>query len=280
MSVRQQVEDATFLAQNERYVGALTLLLLAVAASARKCFPKGTKSLEKPAKDMGDQEAFTLFLGGRICKVLFGNHGGPEYGSSGIAVGFKGHTYDLAYMLYKFYRCELVHEGELPEDVEFVPQQGTVTISTNTGNSGLSVSISNANKLVLDHGWIDLLIAAVVRARCNGAEFGIQHFDLLAKPNIDAATFEQATVAKYGITPGRFHILKHAVFLITPDAIDTSNDAQLSDRFTELVSSGQIGGGEITGLSSRGLTDREGQLQPSGIAALREIASAYVRVVA
>ena len=44
MSVRQQVEDAKVLAQNGRHVGALTNLMLAVAASARKCFPKGVVS--------------------------------------------------------------------------------------------------------------------------------------------------------------------------------------------------------------------------------------------
>src|SRR5262245_48988787 len=99
MSILQQIEDAKFLAQNRRYLGALTNVMLAVAASSRKCFPKGTLSLEKPTELMGDREAFTLFLGGRIRKVLFGDHGGPDYGNSGIDVGFKGRTYGLAYLL-------------------------------------------------------------------------------------------------------------------------------------------------------------------------------------
>jgi hypothetical protein len=280
MSIHQQVADATFLAQKGCHEGALTNLMLAVAASARKCFPKGTKSLEKPAEPMGDREAFTLFLGGRIRKLLFGDYGGPEYGTSGISVDFKGHQYDIAYVLYKFYRCELVHEGELPEDVEFIARPGSASPSANTGNSGLSVSISSGNKMVLDHGWIDLLIAAVIHARCNGAEFGIQHSDLVAKANIDATAFEQATVAKYEITPGRFHILKHAVRLISPGAVDASDDVQLSGRFAELVHSGQINGGAVNGLRSRGLTDQAGRLQPKGIAVLREIASAHVLVPA
>jgi hypothetical protein len=277
MSIRQQVEDATFLAQNGRHLGALTNLMVAVAASARKCLPKGTKSLEKPAEPMGDREAFTLFLGGRIRRLLFGNYGSQEYGDSGISVGFKGRQYDIAYVLYKFYRCELVHEGELPEDVEFEPRDCAGGVKD---RNNLSVSISTGNKMILDHGWIDLLVGAIVNARCNGAEFGIKHFDLVTKPNVDEPNFELSTVAKYQISPGRFQILKHAVRLISPDVIDASDDAQLTDRFFELVNSGEINSGAITGLSGRGLTDRAGWLQPKGIAVLREIAATHVHVEA
>jgi hypothetical protein len=278
MSIRQQVEDATFLAENGRYNGALTNLMLAVAASARTCFPKGTKSLQKPNEAMGDREAFTLFLGGRIRKLLFGDYGGDEYGDSGISVGFKGQQYDIAYILYKFYRCELVHEGELPEDVEFNPQVAAIGTAANMKGDNLRVSISAGNKMVLDHGWIDLLTTAVVNARCNGAEFGIKHFDLVTKPSIDGPNFELVTITRYQITPGRFQILKHAVRLISPDVIDTADDEQLTIRFLELVNSGQINGGAITGLYGRGLTDRVGRLQPKGIVILREIAATHIRV--
>lgn len=123
MSIKEQVEDALFLSQNGRHVGALTNLMLAIAASSRKTFPRGAKSREEPSKEMGDGEAFTLFLGGRIRKILFGDYGGPDIGNSGISVGFRGKQYDVAYILYKFYRCELVHNGELPEDIEFQPPQ-------------------------------------------------------------------------------------------------------------------------------------------------------------
>src|SRR5256885_6365951 len=133
MTVRQQVEDATFLAEHGRHVGALTMLLLAVAASSRRTFPKGTRSLKNPKEEMSDPEAFTCFLGGRIRKILFGDFGGPDHGHSGVSVGFRGQQHDVAYVLYKFYRCELVHDGELPEDVEF-------TSPLAAPHGGLSVS--------------------------------------------------------------------------------------------------------------------------------------------
>jgi hypothetical protein len=168
-----------------------------------------------------------------------------------------------------------VHEGELPEDVEFISGNKPAGLFTDAVSAQLSVSISSGNKMVLDYGWIDLLIAAVVNARCNGSEFGIQHFDLQPKTNVDATAFEGTIVEKYEITSGRFQILKHAVRLVSPCTIQSSDDAQLSSHFFELLRSGKISGGAITGLSTRGLTDRAGQLQPKGISALREIASAY-----
>jgi hypothetical protein len=165
MSIREQVEDATFLAQHRLYVGALTTLMLAVAASSRRTFPRGTKSVKKPTEDMSDMEAFTLFLGGRIRKLLLGNSGGPEEGDSGLSVGFRGKQYDVAYILYKFYRCELVHNGELPEDVEFTESQASAGADLRVRNRDLRVSISVEEKIVFDHGWIDLLVDAVANAR-------------------------------------------------------------------------------------------------------------------
>src|SRR3990172_593694 len=275
MSVREQVEDAIFLAQNQRYIGALTNLMLAVAASSRKTFPDGTKSLEVPFEKMGDREAFTLFLGGRIRKILFGDFGGPETGNSGISVGFKGKQYDMAYILYKFYRCELVHNGELPEDIEFQPPQTSENSGLSVSNCGLSVSISSGDKMVLDYGWIDLLVNSVVNARCNGDEFGINHYELVPNDGIDEQDFAQRTVSQYVITPGRFEILKHAVRRISPNVITKCNDTEVSKHFSELVRLGEINGGALTGLSSYNLSDRSGVIQPKGIEILRRIANSY-----
>ncbi len=280
MSIRQQVEDAVFLSQNGRHLGALTILMLAVAASSRKCFPKGTKSIKNPAKIMSDCEAFTLFLGGRIRHLLFGNYGGPAFGSSGFSVGFKQQQHDIAYVLYKFYRCELIHKGDLPEDVEFAQSNNSWQGGLNTGRRRLRVEISTGNKLVLDHGWIDLLISAVVQARCNGTEFGIKHFDLVPRSNMDESALQGSIVAKHSITPGRFQILKHAVGAISPQVINASEDDLVVGHFERLVSSGEINGGAITGLKSYGLTDQTGRLQSKGLIILREIAQAYTLVSA
>lgn len=279
MTIREQVQDASFLAQHGRYIGALTTLMLAIAASSRRTFPKGRKSLKEPKKEMSDQEAFTLFLGGRIRKILFGDFGGPDEGTSGISVGFRGKNHDMALVLYKYYRCELVHDGELPEDVEFtVPSQPAAGITI--GNRGLQVSISAGDKMVLDHGWIDLLVDAVTNARCNGVEFGIQHFDLIPNAGTNDSEILTSLVAKYGTSPGRVQILKHAVRRISPTSIlESSNDA-IEKQFLKLVESQEINGGAITGLSSHNFTDRLGNLHQRGLELLREIAAGYQLVAA
>lgn len=276
MSIREQVDDATFLAQNGRHLGALTILMLAIAASAKRRFPRGTKSLEIPANEMGDREAFTLFLGGRIREILLGEYLGPDYGGSGISVNFRGQQHEVAYILYKFYRCELVHEGELPGDVEFSLSREPHATGLSRANRG--VSISGGDRMVLGDGWIDLLIEALVQAPCNGPEFGIKHYKLQPAPNVDADTFLNSTIAKYGTTRGRFYILRSAVRLISPKAITEGADREVADFFDQLVASGAINGGAITGLRFHGFTDRAGRLQPRGLEMIREIAAAYEMV--
>lgn len=274
MSIKQQVEDAIFLAENGRHVGALANLLLAVAASSRKTFPKDkTKSIKEPKKMMKDGEAFTLFLGGRIRKILFGDFGGPDMGNSGISVNFKDKQLDVAYILYKYYRCELVHEGELPEDIEFSPP----TDDRNLGisNGGVSVLISAGNTMNLDYGWIDLLVNAVTHARCNGALFGIEHFDLVAVDGVNEKIHCDAIVKEYGITPGRYQILKEATRHITPTCVVRDNDDVLIQKFSELVEKNTINGGAITGLYSHQLSDRAGKLLPKGLEIIREIGKVF-----
>ncbi|KPH92915.1 hypothetical protein AMS58_19950 [Pseudoalteromonas porphyrae] len=274
MSIKIQVEDAKFLAENGRHLGALTNLMLAVAASSRKTFPKGkTKSLKDPSKKMGDSEAFTLFIGGRIRKILFGDFGGSETGNSGISVNFKNKQYDIAFILYKFYRCELVHEGELPEDIEFSPPRESMNLGMS--NNGVSVSVSCGNTMVLDYGWIDLLVESVVSARCNGKTFGIQHFEMHPATDISDDGICKIITEKYNTSPGRFHILKEAAYHIQPSIVIQSNDEELRTEFSKLVYSGIINRGAITGLSSHNLTDRSGNITDIGIEIIRYISVEY-----
>jgi len=274
MSIKIQVEDAIFLADNNRYLGALTNLMLAIAASSRKTFPKGnTGSLKDPSKKMGDSEAFTLFIGGRIRKLLFGDFSGPQTGNSGISVNFKGKQYDLAFILYKFYRCELVHEGELPEGIEFSAPDpsGQLTVS----NSGLSVSISCGDKMILDYGWIQLLVEAVVNARCNGDIFDLKHYDLIPTDSLSDSQIMGELTSKHGTSEGRISILKEAVKKISPLVILASDDEIIKSKFLELVDSGVINGGAITGLNSHQLTDRMGVLSDHGVSIVRELSDRF-----
>ncbi|MEJ8867234.1 hypothetical protein [Pseudomonas jessenii] len=273
MSIREQVEDAIFLANNGRHVGALTIMMLAIAASSRKVFPQGTMSLKEPKKGkpekMYDEEAFTLYLGGRIRTLLFNPVMGAGHGDSGVMVSFRGQMLDLAYILYKYYRCALIHEANLPEDVEFI----------STENDSSVTVITKGDKLALGHGWIHLLIDSVVNDPCNAKEFGIKHYKLSLNPEVDEQAFINTLTGRYGVCYGRYAAMKEALFLLSDDTINQSSDTDLIGHFQRLVDSGEIIGGMITGLSiDNNLTDRSGKLQPNGVAMLRDMANSFKKV--
>jgi hypothetical protein len=100
MSIRTRIEDALFLYKNGRYEGAFLTALVAVAATARR---------EDPDQKMGDRESFEAFLDKRRRGVL--------------RVEFHGDVHTIPHILYKWFRCELVHEGGLPIDVEFIESE-------------------------------------------------------------------------------------------------------------------------------------------------------------
>lgn len=100
MSIKARLEDAEILYQNERHEGVLLLLLVAIAATSRKRYPK---------KQMGDGEAFKTFLGEEM-KTLTGN-------IENLNILFRDKLVPLQDVLYKFVRCELTHEARLPSEV-------------------------------------------------------------------------------------------------------------------------------------------------------------------
>lgn len=277
MSIRELVQDALFLAENGRHLGALTVLMAAVAGSSKKTFPKGTKSREKPEKEMSDRETFTLFLGGRIHKLLLGGISMHEVGKSGINVEFEGKSHDIADILYKYYRCELIHDGSLPENVEFASAN---QLGENTAGleNRLMLTISTGNKLSISHSLISLLVRAVTHARCNGREFGIEHFDLKLRQNIDEETFLASLIAKYETTEGRVSILKFAAFHLSPCLIANTSDDEIIKKFQKLVKEGVVNMGAISGLSRHRFTNDKGRLEERGINLLRDLAKAYERV--
>jgi len=96
--VYARIEDAGVLADAGRFEGALLLLLVAVAATARKRYPRGTLSRKRPKEKMGDREAFTLFLKDEMWRLVR-EHTDIVY--------FRGRKRPIEDFLYEFLRCEL-----------------------------------------------------------------------------------------------------------------------------------------------------------------------------
>ena len=268
MSIKQLVNDAAYLAGQGRHLGALSILMIAIAGSAKKRFPR---------KD-GDRDKFESFLGARIASLISGQIKADDVGPSGVYLTFRGNNHLIEHILYKFYRNTLVHEAELPKDVAFVPRSDSphlqYTISHNGESAGAGIE---GDTLVFDSGWISLLIKAVVLAKINGDEFGVEHFELV--PTGENEPLHLASVTeKYGLTPGRVEILKNVLESITPEIIKEIDDVELVSRFKSLVDSDIIFGGMLSGLFSRGLTDENDVLLPKGVQALRDLAPGYAWV--
>ena len=127
-SIRERVEDATLLWNTERREGAFLVALVAVAARARREYPR-------PASD---RDAFERFIESRF--------------RLRISIEFRGELRPLERVFYKWMRCELVHDGGLPVDLRFME---------NTEPGELSVRADGAPNYVLliSPSWFDQLIA-------------------------------------------------------------------------------------------------------------------------
>ncbi len=120
-----RIEDAGVLADAGRFEGALLMLLVAVAATARKRYPKGTMSKMNPNNKMGDRESFTLFLKDEMWQIVKGNS---------EVVHFRGQKKTIEDFLYKFLRCELVHTATMPIDLEPRRQADLLTFELPDGS--------------------------------------------------------------------------------------------------------------------------------------------------
>jgi len=78
-----------------------------------------------------------------------------------LKIEFRNELHSIPHIFYKWFRCELVHEGALPIDVEFIESEE------------LSVRAGGAPEytLKISRGWFHWLIDAVVEAPCNQREF-------------------------------------------------------------------------------------------------------------
>jgi hypothetical protein len=90
VTIRDRVEDAAILIARGRHDGALLSLLAAVAGSSRKALPKGSQSLSNPKDFMRDGEAFRMFLGGRIQRLLYSDVHSPEFNEGYDTFVFDG----------------------------------------------------------------------------------------------------------------------------------------------------------------------------------------------
>lgn len=142
MSIRERVDDALMLWERGRKEGAFLNVLVAVAATSRRRFPDRNA--------IGDREAFVRFL--------------EAAHSVRLRVEYRGECLPVEQIFYKWVRCQLIHEGELPVDIEFMPDSGPGRIAVRAGGAPEYV-------LKVSEGWFHHMVGAVALAPENVSEF-------------------------------------------------------------------------------------------------------------
>jgi hypothetical protein len=146
MSICSRIDDAQFLWDNGRLEGAFLSALTAVAATSRRQFADRNA--------ISDREAFEQFLAGAR--------------SIRITVEYRGEFHPVERVLYKWLRCELVHEGGIPVDIQFMPDKQPGTMTIRAGGAPEFV-------LKISHGWFHHLVNAVIKSPVNADEFPGYH---------------------------------------------------------------------------------------------------------
>ncbi len=142
MSIRARIEDALLLWDNGRKEGAFLNALVAVAATSRLRFPD--------RKSVTDRDAFVGF----VEKTL----------SSRLHVEYRGDCQPIELIFYKWIRCQLVHEGGLPVDIQFMPDSMPGTMSFRAGGAPEYI-------LKISDGWFHHMVGSVASAPENRPEF-------------------------------------------------------------------------------------------------------------
>ena len=161
MSVKDRIEGAHTLWERGRLEGAVTMVLIAVAATVRKRYPQ----------PVPDDRAYKNFVRDELTKIT----NGP---SLNVDFYYDGEYHvPLEVIVYKFLRCELLHEAGLPGDITLTqPVQGD---GKPFGKSpdGSPYDGKLFNRLVLNDvlgfpiGWIWNLIRVIAEAPENKSEF-------------------------------------------------------------------------------------------------------------
>jgi len=124
------IDDAVFLWRNGRRESGLLLACVAIAARARREYPTER-----------DRAAFT-----RVVR---------EAQSAQLSIEFRGRLEKIEDLLYTWVRCELVHTGAMPIDIEIDDELG----------NGLVVRAGGAPEYLLKFspGWFDHLLGIADR---------------------------------------------------------------------------------------------------------------------
>jgi hypothetical protein len=134
MSIRDRLEDARVLFSSNHTQGAFIQILIATAATSR---------IRYPSNEWDDNESFKNFIYDEMGVIT----NGPKYK---VELPFQGRKTPLEDIFYHHLRCQLLHEGEMPDSIVF----------TEPSKDGKNV-VHLGTPLGFPVGWIEQLATAV-----------------------------------------------------------------------------------------------------------------------
>jgi len=168
--ISQRVEKALRAVEAKDIPEALLHACIAVAATARR-----------EDRGLTDRRAFETFLMKNMDLIVLGMTAGAftvaslefEVPSSARTLG-KRDTVGLETILYKLVRCSLIHEDDLPSEVEFTE-----------ANDPKAWQMSGQGRIVLPWQVVWGLVLSVVGAPANSLEVGCDNWYIGDKPVAD-----------------------------------------------------------------------------------------------
>ena len=152
MSVAKLIAEAITKLEAGDPEGALIQVCIAADATAKREYPKIPKNHVRYKSFLHDNLAL---IGGVAIGVWAKSHFRLKYQHKDLKTGPSG-CCDLEDLLYHVVRCCLLHEGEVPKNMRFVPERVI--------RQGL------AGELVLPYSLVIGLLLAVVGSPANAAE--------------------------------------------------------------------------------------------------------------
>lgn len=149
MSIKARIEDAYLLWQQGRKEGAWVMALIAAAATSRKRY----------SKPIADNQVFKSFIRDILPTLMSGR---PLQGTPNPRIIFD--QTPVEDIIYEHLRCNLVHEGEISQQVAFSESKIV------EGKLQATLAVGSPN--MIPDFWVMHLLKAVREAPENIAEFG------------------------------------------------------------------------------------------------------------
>ena len=129
-NIKSKIDDALFLWDNGRKESAFLLAVVCVAALSKHRYPSAK-----------DGEAFIKTF--------------RSFNSFTLSVEFRGKLESIEYIFYKWIRCSLIHEGEIPFDILIMEDANPESMSIRAGGYPEFT-------LKIGTGWFFLIINSIL----------------------------------------------------------------------------------------------------------------------